>query len=50
MIKFPGYVIYYKSANNSTTYTTILEDPECLQMEVDILLEHYGEVTIRRKP
>lgn len=48
-IEFPGYEISYESADGNIIYTEVVEDPECLRMEVDMLLEQFNEVSIRKK-
>ena len=48
-ITFPGYQISYRPNNGSLIYTDVVEDPECLRMEIDMLLEEYDEVTVRKK-
>ena len=48
-ISFPGYEISYRPYNGPIVYTDVVEDPECLRMEIDILLEQYDEVTVRKK-
>ena len=48
-ISFPGYEISYRPYNGPIVYTDVVEDPECLRMEIDLLLEQYNEVTVRKK-
>ena len=48
-ITFPGYQISYRPYNGPIVYTDVIEDPECLRMEIDMLLEQYDEVTVRKK-
>ena len=48
-IHFPGYEISYKPLNGDLIYTDVLEDPACLQMVVDTLLDKYNEIVIRKK-
>lgn len=45
---FSGYEISYRPLNAHVYFSTIVEDPECLQMEVDMLLEQYDELKIRK--
>ena len=46
---FYGYEISYRPYNGPIVYTDMVEDPECLRMEIDMLLEQYDEVTVRKK-
>lgn len=48
-ILFPGYEISYRPLNGTLINTVVLEDPECLRMTVDELLDEFGEVSIRKK-
>lgn len=48
-ITFPGYQISYRPNNGSLIYTDVVEDPECLRMEIDMLLEECDEVAVRKK-
>lgn len=48
-ILFSGYEISYRPLEGNLIYTKVLEDPECLRMEVDMLLEQFGEISIRKK-
>ena len=48
-ISFPGYEISYRPYNGPIVYTDVVEDPECLRMEIDMLLEEYDEVIVRKK-
>ena len=48
-ISFPGYEISYRPYNGPIVYTDVVEDPECLRMEIDMVLEKYDEVTVRKK-
>ena len=48
-ISFPGYEISYRPYNGPIVYTDVVEDPECLRMEIDMVLEQYDEVTVRKK-
>lgn len=48
-ITFPGYEISYRPNKGSLIYTDVVEDPECLRMEIDMLLEQYDEVSVRKK-
>ena len=48
-ISFPGYEISYRPYNGPIVYTDVVEDPECLRMEIDIVLEQYDKVTVRKK-
>ena len=48
-ISFPGYEISYRPYNGPIVYTDVVEDPECLRMDIDMVLEQYDEVTVRKK-
>ena len=48
-ISFPGYEISYRPYNGPIVYTDVVEDPECLRMEIDMVLEQYDEVIVRKK-
>ena len=48
-ISFPGYEISYRPYNGPIVYTDVVEDPEFLRMEIDMVLEQYDEVTVRKK-
>ena len=48
-ISFPGYEISYRPYNGPIVYNDVVEDPECLRMEIDMVLEQYDEVTVRKK-
>lgn len=48
-IQFPGYEISYRPLNGNLIYICTVEDPMCLAMTIDELLEQFGEVSIRKK-
>ena len=43
-----AYEITCGPLNEHICLKSIIEDPECLQMEVDKLLQYYNEVKIRK--
>ena len=48
-ITFPGYEISYRPTKGNLIFTNTVEDPECLRMEIDMLLDQFDEVSVRRK-
>ena len=43
-----SYVISYKPLGGGLVFTSYVEDPECLRMEIDLLLEHCEEVSVKK--